>query len=121
MDVLHQGGDVRKCRGVGDGPPIGVKTPLPARVDIDVVEAVWLQSRGRERIGLGADISLRQKAGIEGLLTETAPAEVRPLPDSIHLCGRFLWSNQLAAKRESDHERYSEFSFAGYWPSVFRG
>ena len=122
MDMLHQGRDVGKRRGVGDGPAIGIKTPLPARVDIDVVETVRLQSRGRERIGLGGDIGLREKTGIDGLLTECAPAEVWPLPNAIHLCGRFLWSNKLAAERQSNHERCSEFPFAGYWPnrSVFR-
>src|ERR1700733_12721294 len=122
MDVLHQGRDVRKRRGVGDGPAIGIKTSLPTGVDIDVVEAVRLQSRGPKCIGLGADIGLRQKTGIDGLLTECAPAEVWPLPNAIHLCGRFLWSNQLAAEGESHHECCSELSFAGYWPnrSVFR-
>src|ERR1700749_1426136 len=70
MDVLHQRRDVGKRRGVWNGPAIGIKTPLPDREAIDIVEDVRLQSRGQKRIGLGGDIGLRQKAGIKGLLTE---------------------------------------------------
>src|ERR1700722_3212783 len=117
MDVLHQGRDVRKRRGVGDGPAIGIKTSLPTGVDIDVVEAVRLQSRGPKCIGLGADIGLRQKTGIDGLLTECAPAEVWPLPNAIHLCAGFLWSNKVAGERESNYERCSKFAFDGYRPN----
>ncbi len=120
MDVLHQGRDVGKRRDVWDGPAIGVKTPLPARVNINVAETVRLQSRGPKRIGLGSDIGLRQKTGIDGLLAECAPAEVWPLPDFIHLRDRFLWSNKLAAERESNHERCCDIPFPGYWLSVFR-
>ena len=61
MDVLHQGRDVGKRRGVGDGPTVGIKTPLPARVDIDVVEAVRLQPRSLKQLRSGDVLTIEER------------------------------------------------------------
>jgi hypothetical protein len=88
VDVVDERLYVRKGSGVGDGPAIAVKAALPSRVNVDVAEAVLLDPGGLEGVGLGLDIGLSEKASVNRLLAEAAPAKVRFMADAVDLGGR---------------------------------
>src|SRR6202041_719889 len=87
VNVIDEGRDVGKGGGVGDGPAVRIKAALPAGVDVDVPVAVALEAGCRQRVGLGGDIRLGQESGIDGLLTEGAPAEIWTLSFAVDLGG----------------------------------
>src|SRR6266496_210571 len=72
----------------GMGLPFPSKLTLPARIEIDVDEAVVLQARGFECIGLRDHVRLRQEVALDGLLAEAAPAKIGFLAGVIDLCAR---------------------------------
>ena len=88
VDAPHECRDAGKGGGVRNRAAVCVKASLPAGVDVDVLEAVRLQSGSSERIGLCLDICLSEKVAIDGLLAECAPAEIGPLAYTIDLCDR---------------------------------
>jgi hypothetical protein len=85
MHVRRERGDVGKDRRIGNRPPVCVEAAHPARVHVDVFEAVSLQSRGLERIGLRHDVGLCQEIARQSLLAEAAPAEVGVISQAVHL------------------------------------
>jgi len=80
--------DVRECRVIWNGPAVLVETTLPAGIEIDIDEAVFLQTRGFECIGLRDHVCLRQEVALDGLLAEAAPAEIGFLAGVVDLCAR---------------------------------
>ncbi len=97
MNVVHHCLDVRECRAVRNRPAIPVEAALPAGIEVDIDEAVVLQARGFERVGLRDHVRLRQKVALDGLLAEAAPAKIGFLAGVVDLCARagqesFLWS-----------------------------
>jgi len=72
----------------GMGSAVLVETTLPAGVEIDIDEAVFLQTRGFECIGLRDHVCLRQEVALDGLLAEAAPAEIGFLAGVVDLCAR---------------------------------
>ncbi len=85
VDVVDEGFHVRKGSGVGDRPAIAVEAALPSRVDVDVAEAVLLDSGSLEGVGLGLDIGLGKKASVNRLLAECAPAKIGFVADAVNL------------------------------------
>ncbi len=88
VDMIHHRLDVRESCAIRNGPAALVETTLPAGIEVDVDEAVLLQARGFECVGLGDHVRLRQEVALDGLLAEAAPAEIGFLAGVIHLGGR---------------------------------
>ncbi len=105
MNVVDQGRNVRESRSVRDRPAVRIEATLPARVDIDVVEAMRLKPGGGQGIGLRGDIGLGQKTGVDGLLAEGAPAEIGSFADSIHLRGCIQRRDQQAGDGQEGQEQ----------------
>ena len=70
MNIIDHYLDVRECRVIWNGPAVLVETTLPAGIEIDIDEAVFLQTRGFECIGLRDHVCLRQEVALDGLLAE---------------------------------------------------
>jgi hypothetical protein len=85
VDVVDQGLDVGELDGVGNGPPIGIETALPARIHVDVVVAVGTQARRNHGVGLLDDVGLGEEVIVDCLLAESAPAQIRFLRYAVDL------------------------------------
>jgi hypothetical protein len=85
MDVVDERFYVREGSGVRDGTAIGIEAALPSGIDIDVLETLLLKTGGGKGIGLRHNVGLSEEGAVDGLLAESAPAEVRFLANIIHL------------------------------------
>ncbi len=83
VDVVDESFHVGKCSGVRDWSAIGVEAALPSRVDVDIAEAMLLESGGLECVGLGLDVGLGEKAAVNRLFAEGAPAKIGSLADTV--------------------------------------
>jgi hypothetical protein len=68
----------------GMGRPFAFEAALPAGVNVNVAETVGLDTGRGEGVGLSGDVGLGEKAAVNGLLTESAPAKIGSLANTIH-------------------------------------
>src|SRR5712672_3114365 len=79
---------MRERSSVPKRAPIWIVVATPARVEIDVAEAMSFQARGAHRVRLRENILLihHRAGGYDCFLAEGAPAKIRLLTDVIDLC-----------------------------------
>jgi hypothetical protein len=76
VDVIHHRLDVGESHAIRNGSSVLIERTLPAGIEVDIDETMFLQARGLERVGLRDHVRLRQEVTLDGLLAETAPAEI---------------------------------------------